>query len=190
MTESVTTTKMTTAEDSESTLNAIRAEVGFIPNVYGVFARVPSAFKGLMSLNAAFEETSFSAAEREIVALTTSVYNRCPYCVAGHSTFALQQGVDAETVDAVRSGGFSLDPREQALGRTTLAMLQRKGQLSTADTITFLNAGYSCSQLLELLLGIAAKTMTNFASKIAKIPLDEAFLDQAWTPLGEKADSN
>lgn len=180
----------TAPEARQSPLDAINAAVGFVPNVYGTFASVPAALKGLVSLNAAFEETSFSAAEREIIALTTSVYNRCPYCVAGHSTFALQHGVDSETVNAIRTGSFGLDPREHALGRTTLTILQRKGLLSAVDTATFLNAGYSSAQLLELLLGIAAKTMTNFASKIAKIPLDEAFLDQAWTPLDEKADSN
>lgn len=188
MTKLVTTTK--TPEASKSTLSAIEAQLGFVPNVYRVFARVPTALIGLMSLNAAIEETSFSPAEREIIALTTSVYNRCRYCVAGHSTFALQHGVNAQSVDAIRTGGFSLEPREHALGRTTLKVLEHKGQLSAADTAIFLNAGYSSAQLLELLLGIAAKTMTNFASKIAKIPLDEAFLDQAWTPLGEKTDSN
>jgi uncharacterized peroxidase-related enzyme len=167
---------------SRATLAGIEDAVGFVPNVFGVFATVPAALQGLVSLNAAFGETSFSPAEREIIALTTSVYNQCPYCVAGHSTFALNYGVDSETIRAVRNGGVSADPRMQALGQITFRILEKKGAIGASDMRPFLNVGFQTSQILELLLGIAAKTITNFAAKAARIPLDDAFADQAWTP--------
>ena len=168
-------------------LNAIQEKLGFIPNIYSTFASVPVAFEGLTSLNTSFANSSFTPAEQEIIALTTSVFNQCPYCVAGHSTFALQHGVDVDTIDAIRDGGDSSEPRYQSLGRTTHALLQNKGHLTAAETATFLNGGFQLPQLLELLLGIAGKTMTNFASKIAQVPLDEAFLDQEWTPRKHQA---
>lgn len=168
-------------------LNELQDMLGFIPNIYTTFASVNSAFEGLASLNASFANSSFTPAEQEIIALTTSVFNNCPYCVAGHSVFALQHGVDAETVEAIRAGNVSSEPRYQALGRTTHALLKNKGKLSPADTSAFLNGGFELPQLLEMLLGIAGKTMTNFASKIANVPLDEAFLEQEWTPLDHKA---
>lgn len=161
-------------------LSAIEEGVGFVPNVYGLFADAPAALTGLAALNAAFDDTSFSPGEREIIALTTSVYNQCPYCVAGHSTFALHHGVDAETVNAVRAGGVSNDPRLQAIGRITRAILEKKGAINAADIRPFLNVGFQSPQILELLIGIAGKTMTNFASKTARIPLDDQFADQAW----------
>lgn len=164
-------------------LRELQSKLGFIPNVHSTFAAVPVAFEGLASLNASFGNSSFTAAEQEIIALTTSVFNQCPYCVAGHSTFALQHGVDAETVAAIRAGSYSRNARHQALGRTTHALLENKGHLSPAESAVFLNCGYQSAQLLELLLGIAGKTMTNFASKLAQIPLDNAFLEQEWTPL-------
>lgn len=174
-------TAVTAPEASRDILCAIEEGLGFIPNVYGVFAGVPAALTGLASLNSAFDETSFSPAEREIIALTTSVFNQCPYCVAGHSTFALQHGVDADTIAAVRSGDVSAEPRMQALGILTLRILKKKGALRASDIRPFLNAGFCSSQILELLIGIAAKTMTNFAAKIALAPLDEEFSDQVWT---------
>lgn len=175
-------TTATAPEASRETLLAIEGGLGFVPNIYGMFAGAPAALRGLATLNAAFDQTSFSPAECEIIALTTSVYNQCPYCVAGHSTFALNHGVDQETVDAVRAGGVGTDPRLQALGRLTLRVLETKGAISSGDMRAFLNAEYEASQILELLIGIAAKTMTNFAAKISRLPLDRAFADQAWSP--------
>ena len=173
--------------DVSNVLDELQDKLGFIPNIYTTFASVPVAFEGLTSLNASFANSSFTPAEQEIIALTTSVFNRCPYCVAGHSTFALQHGVDADTIDAIRDGGDSSEPRYQSLGRTTHALLKNKGHLTPAETATFLNGGFQLPQLLELLLGIAGKTMTNFASKIAQVPLDKAFLDQEWTPRKHQA---
>ncbi len=175
-------TAATAPEASREILGAIKEGLGFVPNVHGVFAAAPAALTGLTSLNAAFEETSFSPAECEIIALTTSVFKQCPYCVAGHSTFALQHGVDAVTIDAVRAGGVSDEPRLQALGQITLCILEKKGAIGAADIRPFLNAGFNAPQILELLVGVAGKTMTNFASKIARVPLDDAFAAQVWSP--------
>lgn len=175
-------TTATATGGARDILSTIEDGLGFVPNVYGMFANAPSALTGLTALNAAFDETSFSPGEREIIALTTSVYNQCPYCVAGHSTFALQHGVDTETVDAVRAGGLGEDPRLQAIGRITLSILEKKGAIGAADIRPFLNGGFHSSQILELLIGVAGKTMTNFASKIARIPLDDEFAAQVWSP--------
>ena len=169
---------------ARETLKAIEAGVGFVPHIYGVFAGAPTALAGLVALNASFSETAFSPAEQEVIALTTSVFNQCPYCVAGHSTFALNHGVDPACVDAMRAGGVSIEPRYQALGRFTQAVLENRGALGVQDVAAFLNAGFQTTQILELLLGVAGKTMTNFASKIARTPLDDAFLDQAWEVSG------
>ncbi|MDX1294241.1 MAG: carboxymuconolactone decarboxylase family protein [Hyphomonas sp.] len=174
-------TTATAPDASRDILQAIEDGLGFVPNVYGVFANAPAALKGLAALNTAFGETSFSPAECEIIALATSVHNQCPYCVAGHSTFALHHGVDRETVNAVRNGGVSDDPKLQALGQITFRILETKGALSPADMRAFLNADYRTSQVLELLIGIAGKTMTNFAAKILHLPLDDEFADQAWS---------
>ena len=94
----------------------------------------------------------------------------------------MAHGVDPETVEATRSGGLSKDARLQVIGQLTLSILEKKGALGPAEIRSFLNAGFQPVQILELLIGIAGKTMTNFASKIARIPLDDAFAAQAWTP--------
>ena len=176
-------TTQTAPETSKKLLGAIEANLGFVPNIYGVFASAPAALNALVSLNSAFAESSFTPVEQEIIALTTSVYNQCPYCVAGHSTFALKHGVELETVSAIRAGGVSNNPRLQALGLMTLSILDKKGAIGAFEMRKFLNAGFRSSQTLELLAGIAGKIMTNYASKFTRLPLDEKFSDQTWSPI-------
>lgn len=179
-------TNATAPAASRDILDTIKAGLGFVPNVYGVFAGAPNALNALAAINAGFDAASFTPGEREIIALTTSVYNQCPYCVAGHSTIALAHGVNPDTVEAVRSGDLSNDPRLQVIGQLTLSILEKKGALGPSEIRSFLNAGFQPGQILELLIGIAGKTMTNFASKIARIPLDDAFAAQAWSPARPK----
>lgn len=169
-------------QPTRAALEALSDAVGFVPNVYGLFAGSPAALQGLLALNAAFEGARFSPAEREVVALTTSVFNGCRYCVAGHSAFAIQHGVDERAVAAIRAGGAPTDARLRALAQTTLDILQTRGRLSPEQKRRFLSAGFEPVQFLELLLGVAGKVMTNFASSLTGLPLDKAFEPYAWTP--------
>ncbi len=166
----------------DKVLAALKEKLGFVPNIYRVLDRVPTLLQALNSVNENFEHSAFTPAEREVIALTTSVFNECPYCVAGHSTFALQLGVDPASIEDIRAGGCAVSPRLQAIGQLTICILKQRGSLSASEMREFLNAGFQSSQILELLLGVAGKTITNFASKISRVPLDVEFADQAWSP--------
>ncbi|MDG2005435.1 MAG: carboxymuconolactone decarboxylase family protein [Novosphingobium sp.] len=167
---------------SAKILAALKAGLGFVPNIHGVFAASPTALKALTGLNEAFDQSSFSAAEREVISLTTSVFNECGYCVAGHSTFARMAGVSPATIGALRANETSEDQRLNALSRFTRALLRKRGAIDETEMQEFMVAGFRREQMLDLLVGIAAKTMTNFASKATNTPLDMAFVDDAWAP--------
>ena len=64
----------------------------------------------------------------------------------------------------------------------TIDLLETRGSFSEAQLQMFQDAGFVPHQLLELLLGVAGKVMTNLASKAAGLPLDEAFQPHAWIP--------
>lgn len=168
---------------SQARLRAVEDSVGFLPNVYGLLAASPAALEGLTALNVAFEASSFSPLEREVIALTTSVFNRCPYCVAGHSTFAGAHGLDQVSLAAIRAGGVASGPRLATIGRMTIDLLETRGELSRTQLNEFIDAGFARHQLLELLLGVASKVITNFTSKAARLSLDEAFQRYAWLPI-------
>ena len=175
-------TPETAPADSADLLRDLQDAVGFIPNIYATFAASPAALEALMSVNSAFGRSGFSAAECEVISLTVSIFNECSYCVAGHSVFGRSAGLSSETIEAIRSDRPLSDLRFEALRSLTREVLAKRGAVSEVELLTFLQAGFRPEQFLDLLVGIAAKMMTNFASKAAGTPLDAAFQADAWTP--------
>lgn len=180
----------TAPERSREILDAILDGKGFIPNVFGLIAEAPVVLEGIAAVNMCFDKTSFTPAEREVIALATSVENQCGYCVAGHSTFALKHGVSPADVAQIRSGARADDPRLEALRAFTTSLVRKKGLVSEADIEVFLLAGFKEAQILELLLGIIAKVMTNFASKLAHVPVDTEFAEHKWEPETKQIDNH
>ena len=48
----------------------------------------------------------------------------------------------------------------------------------------FLKAGYTLGQVLEVILGIAFKTMSNFTNQVADTLIDKQFAPFTWEPAG------
>ena len=83
----------TAQADSAAMLGSVEKAYGFIPNLFGVFAESPSALKTYMTIGKIFDETSFSATERQLIILAASRYNGCDYCMAAHTVIAGMQKV-------------------------------------------------------------------------------------------------
>jgi len=62
--------------------------------------------------------------------------------------------------------------------------IEQRGWLSENDKDIFFAAGYTKAQLLEVILGISYKTLSNYVNHIAETPLDDAFASGAWAPAG------
>lgn len=155
--------------------------LGFVPNLLGIMAEAPALVKAYTTLSRIFAETSFSAAERQVVLLTVSYENGCEYCVAAHSVIAAVQKVPDEVVRAIRDGRPIGDTKLEALRRFTSAVVTSRGWPTEGDTKALLAAGYGKQQVLEVVLGVGIKTLSNYANHIAKTPLDEAFAKAAWS---------
>jgi AhpD family alkylhydroperoxidase len=162
-------------------LAGAKKTLGFVPNLYAVMAEAPALVKAYATLSRMFDETSFSATERQIVLLTTSHVNGCEYCMAAHSVIAGMQKVPGDVVQAIRAGRPISDTKLESLRRFTAAVVKSRGWPSPADTAEFLSVGYGRQQVLEVVLGVGMKTLSNFANHIAKTPLDKAFASAAWT---------
>jgi AhpD family alkylhydroperoxidase len=85
----------TSAADA-ATLNAVKAKVGMIPNLYATLARAPAALNGMLPLGEAINAGKLSASEREIVALATAQANGCQYCVSAHTLPGKNAGLSPE----------------------------------------------------------------------------------------------
>lgn len=171
----------TAPEAAKEILASARMTYGFLPNLLGVMAGSPALLKAYWDLSRLFEQTSFDAAERQVVLLTTSYENACEYCVAAHTAIASMQKVPADVVMAIREGRPIADARLEALRRFASAVVTSRGWPSDAETGAFLDAGYGRQQALEVVLGVGIKTLSNYANHLAGTPLDQAFANAAWS---------
>ena len=174
---------------AESLRNAEKA-FGFIPNLLGILAESPTAIKAYLTLGQIFDESSFSPTERQVVILAVSRYHECYYCVAAHSVVAGLQNVPADVVDAIRNYQPITDSKLEALRVFATTTVEKRGWVSESDIAEFVAAGYSKAQVLEVIVGISFKTLSNYVNHIADTPLDDAFAAQAWKPVTERLASS
>jgi uncharacterized peroxidase-related enzyme len=167
---------------SKPLLQGVEQAFGFVPNISAVLAESPATLKAYLTMSKIFDESSFTPAERQVVILAINEYNECHYCVAAHSVIAQMHGVDPKAVDAIRDGNSIDDARLEALRDFTNKVVDTRGWVEEGDIEAFLQAGFDKAQVLEVILGVGLKTISNYANHIADTPLDEAFTHRAWSP--------
>ena len=76
---------------------------------------------------------------------------------------------------------FRSNAKLEALRDFTLLMLRNRGNASDAEITAFLDAGYTHRNMLEVVLGMAQKTISNYVNHLARTPSDKQYQNHAWT---------
>ena len=163
-------------------LESGKQNFGFIPNLYGVMAESPEILEAYGALAEFFGKSSLTDVERNVVWLAINVEHNCHYCVPAHSVIAKSQGVDADTVNALRNAEPIKDPKLEALRAFTLKVVRQRGVVNDADIDAFLAAGFTKRNILDVILGVSHKVISNYVNHFAQTPVDDAFKSEAWTP--------
>lgn len=153
---------------------------GMIPNLEGVMAEAPSLLASYVSMWDAFEKTSLSPAERQIVYQAANFENTCNYCVPWHTLLSRNAGMSESDIEALRDGLPLGDVKHEALRLFTKEVVIQRGKIHRAALAAFFAAGYTQQTALEVIMGIAIKTMSNYTNSIAGTPLDAAVEKFAW----------
>ena len=66
-------------------------------------------------------------------------------------------------------------------GAARLARARDRGRPDKAAIAAFYQAGYENRQLLEIILGISQKVMSNYINHLADTPVDKAFEAFTWS---------
>jgi uncharacterized peroxidase-related enzyme len=168
-------------------LERTRQSFGMIPNLERVMANAPPLLAAYSFTWDIFDQTTLDPIERQVVYQTVNFENECNYCVPWHTFLAKQAGADAATIEALRSGDELPQAKHQALRQFTRQLLANRGKATQADLKAFHAAGYDSTHALEVVLGIAIKTMSNFTNSIAATPLDKQVAQLAWKkPLADR----
>lgn len=169
-------------EEIKTILTEQKNNFGFLPNMYATMANAPSMLKMYLDGYRLFrQEVSFSPVEQEVIFLTISRENGCDYCVGAHSMIAdKMSGVPAHVTEAIRNNAPIDDTKLQSLHDFAVIMLNKRGAPSRAEVEDFLAAGYTEQQVLELIVAIAVKTLSNYSNHLFHTELDAVFADYRW----------
>jgi uncharacterized peroxidase-related enzyme len=172
-------------DDSGEVLESAKQAYGMLPNLYRKMAESPALVKGYWELGNIFARSSLLPVEQQVVLLATSTLNGCTYCVGAHSAIADMMKIPTEVIDALRDGRPIPDVPLEALRVFTQRVVAQRGWVSEAELQDFLDAGYTHAQVLDVVLGVGMKTLSNYANHIMGTSLDEAFASRAWQPPAE-----
>ena len=163
--------------EAKEIIESIKTQLGFVPNMYRTMANSQGYLSTYIHGYKAFRESlGFTPQEQELIFLVISRANGCDYCTAAHSMIADKVAkFKPENLAAIRTGEALADEKLQALSVFTSRVFESRGLISKADAAAFLEAGYLEEQILEVILAISVKTLSNYSNHIFHTELDAAF---------------
>ena len=171
----------TAPEGSKALLKNSQKAYGMIPGLHGVLAGAPKVLEAYQTLHELFTQTSFNEEELTVVWQTINVEHACHYCVPAHTGIAKMMKVDDAITEALRNETPLDNSKLEALRTMTLKIVRNRGHITQEDLSTFYAAGYEERHVLEILLGLSQKTISNYVNHIANTPVDAGFKKFAWS---------
>lgn len=153
---------------------------GRIPGLHAVMADAPGLLAAYNFAHQQFMATSLTDEEKTVVWQTVNVEQNCHYCVPAHTGIARMMKVDDAITEALRNETPLPTAKLEALRDFTLLVIRNRGFVDAADTQAFLAAGFTSTNILEVILGAAQKLMSNYTNHFAQTPVDQVFEKFAW----------
>jgi len=165
---------------SKAILEGAVKQMGVVPNLFATMAEAPNLLKAYTQLHELFASTSFDAEELTVVWQTINVEHECHYCVPAHTAIAHSMKVSPELTEALRNSEKMPTAKLQALHDFTLSMVRERGNVPASEMEAFFAAGYGQQQVLEVILGLSQKVISNYVNHVAQTPVDPMFESFAW----------
>lgn len=173
-------TKESAPEASKALFDNSLNAFGMIPNLHAVMGESPVLLEGYQRLHTLAQQTQFSAEELTVVWLSINVEHNCHYCVPAHTGIAHSMKVSSDIIDALRDETPLPSDKLEALRTMTLQTLRQRGEVSHEQQQAFFDAGYAQVNLLEIVLILAQKVLSNYVNHLADTPVDKPFQAFAW----------
>lgn len=171
-----------TGEQKKIFDNASKQFNGRVPNIINAFSESPVLAQAMLDLYAKIGDTGFTPSQAHVVMQTVNILNDCRYCVPAHSTGARAGGVDVSLDESLRNSKSLEDSKLKALRQFTILVVESRARVSAEEFDTFIGAGWTRKNALEVIFLVTIKTLTNYANHLTGTDLDEAFKPLQWTP--------
>ncbi len=169
-------TREEVSSNNQQIFDNLHKMIGFVPNLYAYYAKSETALADYLALQN--RKSTLNAKQREIINLVTSQINDCRYCQSAHSVFGKFSGLTEEQILEIRRGSASFDAKLDALVQFTKAVVQTRGKISNESKEAFLNAGYTEGNLVDAVIIIGDKTISNYLHNITGLEIDWPLAEQ------------
>lgn len=163
-------TRNDVSANNQNLFDGLQKSLGFVPNLYATFALNETALSDYLTLQN--RKSTLKAKEREVINLAVSQVNECLYCLSAHTALGKMNGFSDAQILEIRTGKASFDPKLDALARFAREITLHRGNPDPAVTDNLLAAGYTQANLIDILIVIGDKIISNFLFGVTKIPVD------------------
>ena len=170
----------TAPEASKALLIQSRKNNGMLPGLHAVMAEAPGLLEAYNFAHQQFMASSFDKDELTVVWQTINVEHACHYCVPAHTAIAKMMQVDDAISQALRNETPLPSDRLEALRQFTLNVVRGRGHVDEQAVQAFIDAGFTRRQILEVVLGVAQKVMSNYTNHLTRTPVDAPFQPFEW----------
>lgn len=155
---------------NQQLFDKLKQGLGFVPNLYATFAYSDTALGDYLNLQN--RKSSLKAKEREVINLVVSQVNECRYCQSAHTVLGKMNGFSDEQILEIRSGSAGFDPKLDALARFARNITITRGNPDEAVIEAFFAAGYNKANLVDAIIVIGDKIISNFLYGAGQFPID------------------
>ncbi len=155
---------------NQAIFDNLEKAVGFVPNLYATYAHSENALANYLALSNA--KTSLTAKEKEVVNLAVSQVNNCVYCLSAHTAIGKMNGFNDDQILELRSGKASFDTKLSALAGLAKNLTENRGAASDAVVENFFNTGWTKENLVDTIVLVGDKTISNYLHKTTNVPVD------------------
>lgn len=170
----MTTINVPTREEvspaNQAHFDNLKKALGMVPNLYATMAHSENALTTYLNLQNA--KSSITGKAREVVNLVVSQVNECEYCLAAHTVIGGMVGFTPAQILEVRSGKASFDKKLDALAQLTKSIAVNRGNANPLLVEAFFAAGWTKENLVDTIVTIGDKTVTNYLHSTTKVPVD------------------
>lgn len=158
------------SENNQGLFDNLQKNLGFVPNLYATFGYSNYGLGNYLTFQNA--KSSLSKKEREVVNLVVSQVNDCRYCQAAHTAIGKMNGFTDEQILDIRAVNVSFDSKLAALATFTKETTENRGRPAAAAVDAFFAAGYTNENMVDVILVIGDKIISNYLNNITQTPID------------------
>lgn len=156
--------------EDQAIFDQLKSQLGMVPNLYATFAHSAHALGSYLAFQNA--RSSIAGKAREVVNLVVSQVNQCEYCLAAHTQVGKMVGFSDAQILQIRGGTAHFDPKLDALARLVKNIAINRGHADPALVEAFFEAGWTKAHLVDAIVAIGDKTVSNYLHGTTRVPVD------------------